>query len=207
MERKVGEKFTYADKTYKVLTKDTCEECAFHSKEFCKANKKVTGLCCSLYREDNISVLFKEIENIKIMNNQISIKIPEGMEVDIENCNLAKNVIRLKKKDITYDAINIALDLEGSLTGIIVHKDYIYKLSAIDKLMTIAKYYNGNWKPDWKDNNSVKYYIYYSITSNCYKIGTSISYNENCVYFKKRKYAELIISNSNFKDILDTIYK
>lgn len=35
-------------------------------------------------------------------NNQLTIDIPEGMEIDLENSNLAKGIVRFKKKEIYY---------------------------------------------------------------------------------------------------------
>ena len=35
-------------------------------------------------------------------NNQLTIDIPEGMEIDLENSDLAKGIVKFKKKDITY---------------------------------------------------------------------------------------------------------
>lgn len=38
-------------------------------------------------------------------NNQLTIAIPKGMEIDLEKSNLAKGIVKFKKKDITYDDI------------------------------------------------------------------------------------------------------
>ena len=40
---------------------------------------------------------------MEINNNQLTIDIPEGMEIDAENSDLTKGVIKFKPKDITYN--------------------------------------------------------------------------------------------------------
>ena len=200
----IGTIFTYNGKTYKVIKGYGCKECSFVNRCY-TILYKIHGSCSNLHRKDNISVVFKEINNMEIKNNQLTIDIPEGMEIDLKNSNLAKGIVKFKKNVITYDAINIALNLEGNFTGILVHKDYMYKLSAIDKFITIAKYYNGDWKPDWSNSNEYKYYIMYD--SDTYKVYYSWTSIYNNIYFKNKKDAQAVIDNPNFRSILDDIYK
>lgn len=35
---------------------------------------------------------------MEIKNNQLTINIPEGMEIDLENSDLAKGIVRFKQK-------------------------------------------------------------------------------------------------------------
>lgn len=83
---------------------------------------------------------------MEIKNNQLTIDIPEGMEIDLENSNLANGIVKFKKNNITYKDIEDALNLKENRTSVVVDKNNIYKLSAIDKLMNIARFYNGNRK-------------------------------------------------------------
>lgn len=155
-------------------------------------------------RSDNTSVIFKEIKDMEIKNNQLTIDIPEGMEIDLENSDLAKGIVKFKKKDITYKNIEDALSSEN-YAGAVINTSNGIKLEALNKLMNIAKYYNGDWKPDWSDSNEYKYSIIYN--RNTYKVDhnwTSISSN---IYFKNKDDAQAVIDNPNFKDILDAIYK
>lgn len=142
---------------------------------------------------------------MEIKNNQLTIDIPEGMEIDTKHSNLANGVIKFKKKCITYDDINLGLDKD--LIGIIVHKDNIYKLSAIDKLITIAKYYNKDWKPNWSNSNEYKYYILYNNNEDIYMVDYNWRYIHNNICFKNKEDAIAVINNLNFKAILDNIYK
>lgn len=73
--------------------------------------------------------------------------------------------------------------------------------------MNIAKYYNGDWKPDWRSLMESKYYIYYSTRSNTYGVSNTSSTNYGNIYFRLYKDAKAVIDNPNFRDILDKIYK
>ena len=101
MERKVGEIFTYNGKTYQVVRANTCKNCAFFNTRCNFFQTSVAGICTSGSRKDNISVSFKLINNME--NNQLIIDIPKGMEIDLEKSNLAKGIVKFKKKDITYE--------------------------------------------------------------------------------------------------------
>ena len=80
MERKIGEIFTYNGKTYQVVKDNTCEGCAFMKNCHCFSISKLLGLCSYTNRTDKTGVIFKEINNME--NNQLTIDIPEGMEID-----------------------------------------------------------------------------------------------------------------------------
>lgn len=203
MERKIGEVFTYDGKTYQVVKSILCAHCAFRGK-LCGLIGSSAGNCMPNSRSDNTSVIFKEIKDMEIKNNQLTIDIPEGMEIDLENSDLAKGIVKFKKKDITYKNIEDALSSEN-YAGAVINTSNGIKLEALNKLMNIAKYYNGDWKPDWSDSNEYKYSIIYN--RNTYKVDhnwTSISSN---IYFKNKDDAQAVIDNPNFKDILDAIYK
>jgi hypothetical protein len=136
-------------------------------------------------------------------SNTLIIEIPEGMEIDLENSDLAKGIVKFKKHDITYNDILQACPT--NFGGLRVRTHCMDKILAISQLMNIAKYYKGDWEPDWSDSNEYKYSIIYN--RNTYKVDhnwTSISSN---IYFKNKDDAQAVIDNPNFKDILDAIYK
>ena len=87
MERKIGEIFTHNGKTYQVIETNACKDCAFKVR-LCEALESITGTCIPGERTDHTSVSFKLINNMEIKNNQLTIDIPEGMEIDLENSNL-----------------------------------------------------------------------------------------------------------------------
>lgn len=203
MERKLGEIFTYNGKTYQVVEVETDEECKGCAFEFSSCCMSFLGDCSPTYRTDGASVIFKAINNME--NNQLTIDIPEGMEIDLENSDLAKGIVKFKKKDITYDDILQAYATDFG--GIRVPNHCIDKILAISQLMNITKYYNGDWKPNWGSLMESKYYIYYSTRSNTYGVSNTSSTNYGNIYFRLYKDAKAVIDNPNFRDILDKIYK
>lgn len=206
MERKVGEIFTYNGKTYQVVKTNTCKDCAFSNTRCNSFQTLVAGTCTPGGRKDNINVAFKEINNMEIKNNQLTIDIPEGMEIDLENSDLAKGIVKFKKHDITYENIEDALKLGKNCKSIIINESNASKLVALSRLMNIAKYYNGDWKPDWYSYAS-KFSISFNHTSRKYIVDSSDCRTSGNVLFKKAEDAQAVIDNPNFKDILDKIYK
>ena len=141
-----------------------------------------------------------EIKAIEINHNKLIIDIPKGMELDTENTDVAKGVIMLrKKKDITYEEI-VKL-------GFCVNSEIGIKAQAIAQLINIAKYYNGDWKPDWNNSNEDKCFIYYRYTRDEYAVDADLTEVANVVYFKNDVDAQAVIDNPNFRPILDAIYK
>lgn len=204
MERKIGEVFTYNGKTYQVVKSDTCMECVFKER-VCSIFKSRIGPCTTGTRSDKTDVVFKEINNMEIKNNQLTINIPEGMEIDLENSDLTKGTIKFKPKNITYDDILQAYATDFG--GLRVPNHCIDKVLAISKLANIAKYYNKNWRPSWISPGQLKYYIYYSNENNKYQIGATTRCDYGAIYFRLRDYTQAVIDNPNFRDILDAIYK
>ena len=203
MERKIGEIFTYNGKTYQVVEVEADEECKGCAFEFSSCCMSFLGDCSPTHRTDGASAIFKEINNME--NNQLTIDIPEGMEIDLENSDLAKGIVKFKKKDITYDDILQAYATDFG--GIRVPNHCIDKILAISQLMNIAKYYNGDWNPNWRSLMESKYYIYYSTRSNTYGVTNTSSTKYINIYFRLYKDAKAVIDNPNFRDILDKIYK
>ena len=206
MERKIGEIFTYNGKTYQVVKSNMCMDCAFKENE-CSILRSRIGLCTTGTRSDKTDVVFKEIKDMEIKNNQLTIDIPEGMEIDLENSNLAKGIVKFKKKDITYEDVEYTLKLGKNCKSIIINESNASKLIALSKLMNIAKYYNGDWNPNWRSLMEPKYYIYYNTRSNIYGVANASSTNYSNIYFRLDKDAQAVIENPNFRDILDIIYK
>ena len=208
MERKIGELFTYNGKTYQVVKGSECENCDVRC--HCISASSIAGTCFRGYRSDNTNIIFKEINNME--NNQLTIDIPEGMEIDLENSDLTKGIIKFKKSTITYEDIEDVLKLCIHRKSIIVYDNNASKLVSLSKLMNIAKYYNGDWEPDWNTSKcntyrESKYYIYYENSENKYGVGYTTDVNWGNIYFKSRDDAQSIIDNPNFRTILNEIYK
>ena len=209
MERKVGEIFTCEDKTYQVLKVDFgigCIGCAFKTSG-CSKYKFLLGHCSYIFRHDKTGVIFKLINNnnnMEIKNNQLTIEIPEGMEIDTENSSLAEGIIKFKPKYITYSKIVNSFNSITN-TNIYIHSSDTKKLKAIAQLMNIAKYYNGDWEPDWSNSNERKYSIIYNRST--YEVDNNWTCISSNIYFKHEADAQYVIDNPNFRDILNKIYK
>lgn len=200
MERKIGEIFTCDGKTYQVVKGITCDSCGILN-DHCFSIRESLGPCADYNRTDKTGVVFKEIKDMEIKNNQLTIDIPEGMEIDLKNSDLVKGIVKFKKKDITYEDVEDTLKLGKNCKYI--NESNASKLVALSRLMNIAKYYNKDWKPDW--NDKYKYYIVYN--GDTYAIDYSYNYIYNDVYFKNKEDALEVIDNPNFRNILDAIYK
>ena len=141
---------------------------------------------------------------------QITIKVPD-------NCELKQDgntyTIIEKEEKLTYE--DVAKELFGNRKDIHYIGEYgdifktkgkrIYdlnnctsskqaqKLIAINKLMNIAKYLNGDWQPNWRVYNQYKYYICY--VNNYLRIEIEFNTVEqgNSIYFKSRELAQQAI--------------
>lgn len=143
---------------------------------------------------------------MEIKDNKLIIDIPKGMEIDTENTDEAKGVIMLrKKKVITYEDVEDTLSLEKD--WIVIDKNNVSKLRNLSKLMDIAKYYNGDWKPEWNNRDEDKNFIYYDYIQDQYDITAVYRCKDSNVYFKNVADAQAVIDNPNFRQILDAIYK
>lgn len=204
MERKIGEIFTYKGKTYKILKAiDGCKGCTFYSQACAHITKNEH--CSSSNRKDKTSVIFKEINNMEIKNNQLTIDIPKGMEIDTENSDFTKGIIKFKPKYITYNDIVNSSNSIDNINALVQRGDMI-KLEAIEQLMSIARYYNKDWRPNW-DREEFKHFIVLNHCSNTYKVDYDQNYSGDTIYFKNREDAQSVIDNPNFREILDVIYK
>ena len=202
MERKVGEIFTYGGKTYQVVNSIVCAHCAFRER-VCISLKSYTGPCSSSIRSDKTSVIFKEINNME--NNQLTIDIPEGMEIDIENSDLVNGVIKFTTKNVTYN--DVYNELNDTNITVNTYFGNEIKLRALIKLMNIAKYYNNDWQPNWSNSKENKYCIKFDYHKDRFYVDYNNSIGAGDVFFKNSEDARAVINNLNFKSILNTIYK
>ena len=141
MERKIGEIFTCDGKTYKVIRGNRCTYCDIGN--MCILKASIIGPCTPKTRTDKTNIVFKEIKDME--NNQLTIDIPEGMEIDLENSDLAKGIVKFRSKWLTIAEI---ISCEWSYSSITVSASTRKKIIAISNLMDIAKYFNGDWEPD-----------------------------------------------------------
>ena len=223
MERKIGEIFTYKGKTYQVVKSNTCRDCTFFSTRCNSLQTLVTGTCTPGGRKDNINVAFKEINNIE--NNQLTIDITEGYEIDKENSTFKCIKFKPIKKYLTYKEIAEKLNKDicffiakGKIQSYAQYASYdnpgvansyrqIEKILAINQLMNIAKYYNGDWKPNWSNSKENKFCIKFDYHKDRLYVDYNNSIGAGDVFFKNSEDARTVINNPNFRNILDVVYK
>lgn len=155
---------------------------------------------------------------------EFKIQIPEGYEIDKKNSTFECIKFRSIKKDITYGDVCERIFDDNSfyiseIGGIkeaaslsynddknnATNKKQLEKILALNQLLNIVEYYN-RLHPE---QNHTQYYI---IKNN--KNGYDIVEYEWLQYvlgvvalFNRKEDAQAVIDNSNFREILDTIYK
>ena len=123
------------------------------------------------------------------METEIRIQVPEGMEIDRENSTF--ECIRFKPKEITYQ--EISKKFQPYNFHVNTNTYHLSKLLTFRKLLEVADYLNGNWKPNWNDVNQLKYYISYNYEKNIFEIEYCRYINSELIYFSSRENAEKAI--------------
>lgn len=157
------------------------------------------------------------------MEKELKVNIPEGYEIDRENSTFECIKFKPIKKVSIYDDIAIRLFSNESYwatsDGNIHHskanthptwnnctsEKQVEKLMAINKLMNVAKYLNGDWKPNWDNLNEYKYT--FSINANMLVSTTDELIQYSTVYFKSEralKEAKIILGEDTIKLALST---
>ena len=122
------------------------------------------------------------------METEFKIQIPQGMEIDRENSTF--ECIKFKPKKLTYIEVSKKFSKNSS---VLTNADHFLKLVTFRKLLEVADYFNGDWKPDWNDINQLKYYISYNYERNTFEIEYCRYINSELIYFSSRKNAEKAI--------------
>ena len=123
------------------------------------------------------------------METEIKIQVPEGMEIDRENSTF--ECIKFKPKEITYDDIqNKIMPYTDTVFTTPMHKQ---KCITFRKLLEVANYLNGDWKPDWDDTSQHKYLIVYNNRKKVFEINASYWVSVNGVYFYSEENAKRAI--------------
>lgn len=150
---------------------------------------------------------FKQLINENNMETkEVKIQVPEGYEIDKENSTFELIKFKPIKKVLTYEDVAEELffgkgmcytTYDGSIINVISCSKSEYKqpnnftsekqaqkLLAINRLMNVARYLNGDWQPDWSDGTSQKYYL--SIKKEDSSITTDFALQKcsEVVYFK-----------------------
>ena len=141
----------------------------------------------------------------------IKVNIPEGYEIDKEKSTFENIVLKPVKVDyafvsskLFYNQDAYYLDLSGKIRfGTITtsfkdlnnctSRKQAEKLLAINQLMNVAKYLNGNWKPSWENDNERKYLIVLDKDNNKIGIDWNTFVNKGIVHFKTKELAQKAI--------------
>jgi hypothetical protein len=130
---------------------------------------------------------------------ELKIEAPEGYEVDWDNSS--NNVIRFKpiKKQITYEdviinirATNIGVSVQFGLTKIgedcfVTSEEQLEQLLALNKIMNVANYLNGNWEADWDNSSETKWCLFFDHSKKQIVASNWQSSHYGCVYFKSEE--------------------
>ena len=122
------------------------------------------------------------------METEIKIQVPEGMEIDKENSTF--ECIKFKPKKVTYKDIQNKLYYTRSMNIALKHYS---KCITFRKLLEVANYLNGDWKPDWDDTSQHKYLIVYNNKKKVFEINASYWVSVNGVYFSSEENAKKAI--------------
>lgn len=117
---------------------------------------------------------------------ELKIEAPEGYEVDWDNSS--KDTIRFKpiKKKVTYADIIKEL-CSGNCYYINNNPTswrQLQQLLALNKLMNVAKYLNGDWEPDWYNSGETKWGISFNGSQKKIDISVWGTQKYGNVYFK-----------------------
>lgn len=211
------------------------DEYKFNPNTYMSKDKRINifGECLSMNRSDSKSVAFAEIstsEEPKVYNTvsykiddnhkYISIDIPEGFIIDTENSNLSKGLIVFKDKWLNLKQLYKSAKDNNYHTCLSEIKDSTgdktcevrEKLIALSNLMDIARYFNGNWEYHNSGDNCA-YLIAYDKTRTIDDGYQVVHINSDTdmyfgnIMFKNEADAQYVIDNSNFRVVLDSIFK
>ena len=226
----IGTIFTYNGNEYEVCECNAydyiCNQCSFNGIN-CDSIKNIRGNCTISGRTDYTQVYYKQINNETMKKdsdnvvcptfntndslNDLHIECPEGYSIDVEHSDLSKGIIKFKNDNITLEDIYKDDNTDYAENLVILSENKLFnKLLCIARLIDIANYYNKGWKPDFNNKTTHKYVIQYNGIENKhthYSVDYDVCLNRCCVYFKNQEDAQSVIDNTNFRDILDAIYK
>ena len=123
------------------------------------------------------------------METEIRIQVPEGMEIDRKNSTF--ECIKFKSKDLTYQ--EISKKFQPYNYSVSTNAKNLSKLITFRKLLEVADYLNGDWKPDWTNDTQYKYIISYNGIKETFYIQSCWYVTQGLVCFSSRENAEKAI--------------
>ena len=132
------------------------------------------------------------------MVTEFKIQIPEGMEIDRGNSTF--ECIKFKPKELTYQEIAEKFPKNSSVS---TNGDHFSKLITFRKLLEVADYLNGDWKPDWDNDTQYKYIISYNGIKETFYIQSCWYVTQGLVCFSSKENAEKAIDIIGEKNLLN----
>ena len=132
------------------------------------------------------------------MVTEFKIQIPQGMEIDRENSTF--EYIKFKPKELTYQEIAEKFPKNSSVS---TNGDHFSKLITFRKLLEVADYLNGDWKPDWNNDTQYKYIISYNGIKETFYIQSCWYVTQGLVCFSSKENAEKAIDIIGEKNLLN----
>lgn len=245
----IGTKIEHNGKLYEVVQGKFCNDCSIA--RICSSNDITSGVrlgdvisrntrigifgeCSPNNRDDNTSVVFKEIpkDDSKDDSNELShtviplftddsytqlrpveFDVPKGFSIDKENSDLDKGIIKFKANWLTLEQLYKLAKDNVYFTNRDAIKDFANsKMVALANLMDIARYFNGDWKCRIRGNNC-GYIIAYDKTRTeddnyqVVHINSDTDMYLGNIMFKNEADAQYVIDNPNFRYVLDIIFK
>jgi hypothetical protein len=137
---------------------------------------------------------------------ELKIEAPEGYEVDWDNSS--KDTIRFKKKTeyrtvaekLFLNKQTYFISVNGAICSCLLKeypskannatsKQQLKQILALNKLMNVAKYLNGDWEPNWNNYNTTKWFIFFDHDKKEIQTRSWYIINPGCVYFKSEELA------------------
>lgn len=131
------------------------------------------------------------------MKQTVEIDVPDNMElVDVKptfrekKLSYADCVRNLKFNSTCEDLYVPTRGYMGAVFSLFSDLQ-IEKLEAINKMLVVAKYLNGDWKPNWRNSDEAKYYVY--VEDDGIKVSYVTQYKFFFCHFKTENLAEQAI--------------
>ena len=123
------------------------------------------------------------------METEVKIQVPEGMEIDKENSTF--ECIKFKPKKLTYNDIQKnVMPYTRTVFTIPAHQS---KCITFRKLLEVAEYLNGNWKPNWNNYEQCKYILFYNHSTKQFEVDFYSYININPIAFSSEENAKKAI--------------
>lgn len=132
---------------------------------------------------------------------EMKIQVPEGYEIDNENSTFECIKFKPIKKVLSYKDVAKELfkgknkyihsfpTIDGWKESVCTSDRQVEKLLAINKLMNVAKYLNGDWRPNW-DVDELKWFIEYNSKIEMFTFDATNYDKTSLAYFRTSKLAE-----------------